>query len=956
MHIKAFLVSITFLSVVTIGFGSKTDSLQLLLHKSKGSERIDLLVKIAKQHWYTDTDLSLDYSFEALNLSQLSGNKKQQADALNAIGGSYYFMAIPDSAIQYWRSSLLMSEQIKYEEGIARSANNLGLAFSYIGDYDLAIQYYYMSLQHEQDNNNKAGIASAYMNLGNLFFRLEDFDKSLEYATNSLRLYQKLEDDLGILKCYNNIGSIYSELEFFDNALSYAENALELSQQIGNEDLESASLNNLGKIYFGKSNYTESLKYYEQALKLAAQNDDFWTQANTIRNLGGVYLEQGNLEKAKLYFEQAIVMTAQIQATDMLADLYFDLSQVYELEKDYKNSLVYHKKYTILKDSLFNDESRNKIAQTEVSYKLRYKDQLLDFARQKNEVSALKINNQRYFLWALSSFSLFVFSLFLIFYVRARANKKSAKILEITNRKISDQKILLEKTISELKESQNKYIALTNSLQDGLVIIQDKKLLFANKTLANLLKYKTPDELLELKPEDVIVKDDLKRIVTNYKKRISGKKVPSNYEFSLLTKDKKPVEITFCAKTAEIHGKPAVIGTIKEVTNAKKYEERLIEEKNRAENATKSKSYFLAGISHEIRNQMNSISGIADELSETPLSTEQKEYVDIIKLSGSNILNIINEVLDLSKIEAGQINLENKPFTIRRLVKEIVMMHSLVVKQLNLEMDYQIEESIPDNLVGDPIRLSQILINLVGNALKFTDKGSITIKISVLNQSKTKCALKFEIIDTGIGITKENQKKLFLPFSQTKDALLRKQDGTGLGLAISKQLVNLMDGDIGVISKVRNGSNFWFTANFEIELNTKPVNPESPVDSNKLIDPKILLVEDNPLNVQLTLNILKKDGYKADVAENGKIGVELFKKNKYDVVLMDIQMPVMDGIEATRVIRKFETQMKLNQATIIAITAHAKEGEKSNLFNAGMNHYISKPFKPRQLLDIIHKL
>jgi len=944
------------MSVMTIGFGSKTDSLQILLHKSKGSERIDLLVKIAKQYWYTDTDLSLNYSFEALSLSKLSGNKKQQADAFNAIGGSYYFKAIPDSAIQYWRSSLLLSEQIKYEEGVARSANNLGLAFSYIGDYDLAIQYYYMSLQHEQDNNNKEGIASSYMNLGNLFYRLENFDKSLEYATNSLRLYQKLEDDLGILKCYNNIGSIYSELEFYDNALSYAENALELSRKIGNEDLESSSLNNLGKIYFGKSNYTESLKYYEQALKLAAKNDDFWSQANTIRNLGGVYLEQGNLEKAKLYFEQAIVMTVEIQANEMLADLYFDLSQVFELKEDYKNSLVYHKKYTILKDSSFNDESRNKIAQTEVTYKLRYKDQLLEFARQKNEVSALKINNQRYFLYALSSFSLFVFSLFLIFYMRARANKKSAKILEITNRKISDQKILLEKTISELRESQNKYIALTNSLQDGLVIIQDKKLLFANKPLANLLKYKTPEELLELSAEDVVVKEDLKRVVTNYEKRISGKKVTSNYEFSLLTKDKKQVEITFCAKTAEIHGKPAIIGTIKEVTNTKKYEEKLIEEKNRAESATKSKSYFLAGISHEVRNQMNSISGIAEELSETQLSTEQKEFVDIIKLSGSNILNIINEVLDLSKIEAGQIHLENKPFTIRRLVKEIVMMHSLVAKQLNLEMDYQIEESIPDDLVGDPIRLSQILINLVGNALKFTDKGSITIKVSALNQSKIKCALKFEIIDTGIGITKENQKKLFLPFSQTKDALVRKQDGTGLGLAISKQLVNLMDGDIGVISKLRKGSNFWFTANFEIDLTPKQENTDNPVESNKLINPKILLVEDNPLNVHLTLNILKRDGLKADVAENGKTGVDLFKKNNYDVVLMDIQMPEMDGIEATRIIRKHEAQKKLKKSTIIAITAHAKEGEKSNLFSAGMNHYISKPFKPKQLLDIFHKL
>jgi len=352
---------------------------------------------------------------------------------------------------------------------------------------------------------------------------------------------------------------------------------------------------------------------------------------------------------------------------------------------------------------------------------------------------------------------------------------------------------------------------------------------------------------------------------------------------------------------------------------------------------------------------MNSISGIADVLSETELSDEQKEYCDIIKLSGNNLLNILNEVLDLSKIESGQIDLDKKPFELRKLIAEVVAMHSLAAKQLNLNLDSQISKLVPDYLQGDPVRLSQILINLVGNALKFTDEGSITISINLLKQTNSTCLLKFEVIDTGVGISEDSQQKLFRPFSQTHMALERKQKGTGLGLAISKQLVSLMSGDIGIVSDVGEGSNFWFTATFPIAENPAPEKSKGQTLTLSKKD-KILLVEDNPLNVHLTQSILRKEGYITDVAENGKIGVDLFKTKNYQVILMDIQMPIMDGIEATRMIRQYETSKKRKRSTIIAITAHAKEGEKANLFEAGMDHYISKPFKPNQLLDLLKTL
>ena len=247
-------------------------------------------------------------------------------------------------------------------------------------------------------------------------------------------------------------------------------------------------------------------------------------------------------------------------------------------------------------------------------------------------------------------------------------------------------------------------------------------------------------------------------------------------------------------------------------------------------------------------------------------------------------------------------------------------------------------------------RLSQVLINLIGNALKFTDKGGVFIQLELVSKEQDQLTIKFNVIDTGIGISDDSKNKLFKAFSQTHSAIQRKQLGSGLGLVICKNIVELMNGEIGVESSPGNGSNFWFTASFGI--------PQKPTDSKESenkgnMNNKILLVEDNLLNQHLTTTILGKHGYATDIADNGRIGVEMFRKKFYKIILMDIQMPEMDGIQATRLIREYESTNYSTQATIIAVTAHAKEGEKEKLFDVGMNHYISKPFKPDDLLSLL---
>ena len=374
---------------------------------------------------------------------------------------------------------------------------------------------------------------------------------------------------------------------------------------------------------------------------------------------------------------------------------------------------------------------------------------------------------------------------------------------------------------------------------------------------------------------------------------------------------------------------------------------------------------FLAGMSHEIRNQMSSIIGITEVLEETDLSDEQKEYLRVVSVSSNNLLNIINNILDFSKIEAGQVILEPVRFFLPKLISEVISLHDLKAKNNGLYLKSKIASNTPDIFIGDPTRLSQVLINLVNNALKFTDKGGVTIEIEIddqkdntLKQSDGQCKLKFKVTDTGVGLSKNSQQKLFKPFSQTHAAVERKNKGTGLGLAISKQLVELMEGEIGVDSELNKGSTFWFTAKLIDPLiksgkNSKSRTYQGDETSKRL---KVLIIEDNILNQQLTSNILVKEGFIADIAENGKIGLDLFKQKKYEIVLMDIQMPVMDGIQATRLIRKYEANKNYKQTKIIAVTAHAKEGEKQKLFDAGMDLYLSKPFKPSQLISMINSL
>lgn len=392
--------------------------------------------------------------------------------------------------------------------------------------------------------------------------------------------------------------------------------------------------------------------------------------------------------------------------------------------------------------------------------------------------------------------------------------------------------------------------------------------------------------------------------------------------------------------------------TLFDITDRKIYENELLEAKKKAEDASQAKAEFLSTISHEIRTPLNAILGIGNLIQRTPLNEQQQEYARILLLSADNLLSLVNNLLDLSKIEAKKVKLEQKPFDLADLVEVLVTTFEVRAREKNIDLLTDFEEDLPKDLLGDQVKLSQILTNLLGNAIKFTDSGSVKLKISTLEKETAHAVLRFEVSDTGIGIPEDKLDTIFSEFSQASYEVNLNYGGTGLGLTISRKLLQLYDSEMQVESKYGEGSEFSFDIKFRLNKEQLKKRGISPKKGNPQLfqSARVLIVDDNPVNIYIISQYLKDWNLPNDAVESGARAVKLVQEKKYDLILMDLHMPDMDGYETSKAIRSLDLP---RQPVIIALSASGRGDVNIKQKRAGINDYVPKPFRPEELFEAL---
>lgn len=508
-----------------------------------------------------------------------------------------------------------------------------------------------------------------------------------------------------------------------------------------------------------------------------------------------------------------------------------------------------------------------------------------------------------------------------------------------------------------LKETEEFFKQVVNSVSDIIYRIDLKgNFTYVNSSAIKQTGYES-EELMKMKYTSLIHTDYKQKAYLFFKNIFNNKIENSYFEFPLVTKNNDQIWIG--QKIHLLKSNNIITGfqiIARDITQEKQFKEQLIIAKKNAEKTAEIKSQFLANMSHEIRTPLNGIVGIVHLLGKTELSEKQKTYINAITTSSNQLMGIINDILDLSKIEAGKMDLTEIEFDIHELINSVVAIFEIKSSGKDVSITADIESGVPQFIIGDSIRLNQIMYNLLGNAVKFTENGEIKLKVSLLKANEEDLEIQFIVTDSGIGMSNIVTNKIFDSFTQAEGDTTRKFGGTGLGLAIVKKLVELQGGKIEVMSKENEGSCFTINLKFKKvkDQNKKTIDSVNHIELYKqLKDLKILLVEDNPINQLVTKDILEEKGALVTIAENGQIALDILQNDQFSLILMDMQMPVLDGYHAMKAIRESDNE-KLRKVPILALTANAIQPEIAKCFEFGANDYMSKPFKPESLyLNII---
>jgi len=794
------------------------------------SKTISLYIKYADNKIVECSyDEANDAYQQAKYLILLRGSENEIADIYFKIATNYYDWSNYVESRLYYKKAVETYTAVRNKNGVAKCLRSLSAIASDFGDYELAIGYMQRAREIYSETGDSKSLVRTTLGLGVILESWGKIDKALSYF---IQAYDHFKEEKNILQQSNlllHIGDIYLKQKKYDQAIENYNNAIILESKVNNKKLRSIGLSNLGEVYFAINELDKALMYQKQALVIKYEVGDKKRIAISLLNIGEIYFAQGDNELAEDNIKQSLHLSNEANLKEIEIKSLLMLSKIAKKNYHFKDAHAYLEKYVKLKDEVFDKQSLEMLNDLSVKYEAKRIEKENELLVQKEAIISLELSSERETKQFVLIFLVFILiiSITIITFIIIQSNqgKKNFALLSKKNKEITEQREQLKVLNKQFAKNKEQYRSIVENATTGIYkTLPGGEIVFANMSLIKMLGYNTFEELKninlnkEKRNRDAFVKLLEKQKVISGRedvwKRTDGTSMYVNESAWIVTDDNGKthhyegiVEDVTKRKEAELALKESqrnlrIINA--ELENTNKESKKA---KDEAVAANEIKSLFIANVSHEIRTPMNSIIGFSTLLSNTITNKQQLSHVNAIKSSSKNLLVIINDVLNMSKIQAGEIDIICEPISLASLVEGINEVFELRIEGKGLEFIKKIDSSVPTVLL-DKSRMRQVLLNIVGNSVKFTDSGNITIKVSGSPKTDNTIDLSIIISDTGIGVPEEEHETIFEAFKQSKSKYKNNIGGTGLGLSISSRLVNLMGGSISLTSTVGEGSTF----------------------------------------------------------------------------------------------------------------------------------------------------